>query len=267
MLHRHPMMCFARLVTMHDIAIILRSCLPVIRLLMTSYRRPLMYVKLRYLMLLCRMIRRGHLFVQLHLRPIVQNRRSMMRSRPLTIPRRHLLITGSALTVQVLWVPDRPCAIERPGYSIASNNRTKRKSKRRNANNKAKDLRKSSYCARGRRDFDKVSFWNDRRNNAVQNTVPHDSLQNPHDSITQTPMHNDFDSTETKQTTVPEYGSRRVPDDCQNRARHCMDAYCNSKILDSSSIYGSILYATILAVVWTNIKFGPCTECCIMKTS
>ena len=113
---------------------------------------------------------------------------------------------------------DRPCAIERPGYSIASNNRTKRKSKRRNANNKAKALRKSSYCARGRRDFDKVSFWNDRRNNAVQNTVPHDSLQNPHDSITQTPMHNDFDSGETKQTTVPENGSRRVPDDCQNRA-------------------------------------------------
>ena len=113
---------------------------------------------------------------------------------------------------------DRPCAIERPGYSIASNNRTKRKSKRRNANNKAKDLRKSSYCARGRRVFDKDSFWNDRRNNAVQNTVPHDSLQNPHDSITETPMHNDFDSGETKQTTVPENGSRRVPDDCQNRA-------------------------------------------------
>ena len=34
---------------------------------------------------------------------------------------------------------DRPCAIERPGYSIASNNHTKRKSKRRNANNKAND--------------------------------------------------------------------------------------------------------------------------------
>ena len=109
---------------------------------------------------------------------------------------------------------DRPCAIERPGYSIASNNRTKRKSKRRNANNKAKDLGKSCYCARGRRDFDKDSFWNDRRNNAVQNTVPHDSVQNPHDSITETPMHNDFDSGETKQTTVPEnhgwYSSFRI---------------------------------------------------------
>ena len=34
----------------------------------------------------------------------MQEYHSMMYSRPLTIPRRHLLITGSTLTVQALWV-------------------------------------------------------------------------------------------------------------------------------------------------------------------
>ena len=73
----------------------------------------------------------------------------------------------------------QPCAIERPGYSIASNNRIKRKSRRRNANNKANDVRKSSSCAR---DFDKDSVRYDGRNNAVQNIFQPDSLQNPQDS-------------------------------------------------------------------------------------
>ena len=63
---------------------------------------------------------------------------------------------------------DQPCAIERPGYSIASNNRIKGKSMRRNANNKAIDVWKSSSCAR---DFDKDSVRYDRRNNAVPNRM------------------------------------------------------------------------------------------------
>ena len=92
----------------NETAVDLKNEQSVIRLLMTPHRRPLMYIKPSYLMLLYRMIRRGHLFIQLHRRPIVQNRRSMMRSRPLTTPRRHLLITGSALTVQALWVQIGP---------------------------------------------------------------------------------------------------------------------------------------------------------------
>ena len=116
---------------------------------------------------------------------------------------------------------DRPCAIERPGYSFASNNRTKRKSKPRNAiKNKANDLRKSSPCARGRYDFDKDSFWNDRINNAAQNIVLHDSSQNPQDSVMESAMGNNVDSGKPGQTPAPENGSRRVSDDCPKPCRY-----------------------------------------------
>ena len=57
---------------------------------------PLMSVKLRYLTLQYHIVRRVPLFKQSYHRPTVENR-STMRSRPLTIPRQNLLITGSAL--------------------------------------------------------------------------------------------------------------------------------------------------------------------------
>ena len=134
------------------------------------------------------------------------------------IPRRHLLITGSALTVQVLWVrighaplngPDiqlhRTIVLKGNQSVVMQITRLKTYGKVVIAHVAAASLTKIHFGMTG-----EIMLYR-----TLYHTIPYKirtiQLRKRRCIMTST-------LGETKQTTVPENGSRRVPDDCQNRA-------------------------------------------------